>query len=322
MNKKVILSIGCNHNHTNQIHHAKEYLSKMFPGITFSDAILNPAIGKPADAPPYSNMLARFTTSLSEVALKEELKKAEELLGDTPEKRGKGTIMMDLDILQYGNEKRHLPDWERSYIKKLLRIFPIIILCLLLSQNITGQPTKEKDSEMLGIAVEYFQGGKYHEAIIAFEKLKSRYTLNPRFLAYLGMSYYKEQAYEEAVTNLELGIPELTAFSPKEQAVYIYCCAESLFKLGRYQESLRYYDMILPLVDGNDKGDVLFHSAFSHYILNGSEAITPDSAHIVTDLLTQASILYETNAKTATELQIARLKQTKNMLRGLKSAKE
>lgn len=305
----------------------------MFHGITFSDAILNPAIGKPSDAPPYSNMLARFTTTVSEEDLKRKLKKAEALLGDTQQLRKSGIIMMDLDILQYNSEKRHLPDWERDYIKQLLRIFPLLILCLFFTAAIFTAPTanasiqrntadRTNDSEMLGKAVEYFQGGKYHEAILSFEKLKRTYTLNPRFLAYLGMSYYKEQSYEDAVTNLKQGIPELTAFSPKEQAVYIYCCAESLFKLERYEESLYYYNMILPLVDGNDKADVLFHSAFSHYLLNGSEAITPDSAQIVSDLLTQASTLYQENTKTATELQIARLKQTKNMLRGLKSAKE
>lgn len=320
MNYNVLLSIGCNHNHTNQIHHAKECLSEMFPGITFSDAILNPAIGQPTDAPPYSNMLARFTTTVSEYDLKHDLKKAEAHLGDTPQLRSQGIIMMDLDILQYDNTKRHLPDWDRNYIKELLRIFPVII-CLLFSITTAAQPSKESDSNLLGIAVEYFQGGKYHEAIITFEKLKRHYTLNPRFSAYLGMSYYKEQKYEEAVENLSTAIPELTAFSPKEQAVYIFCCAESLFELGRYEEALRYYEMILPLVEGNDKGDVLFHTAFSHYLLNGNEAITPESAQTVIELLTQASILYEENANTATELQIARLKQTKNMLRGLKLAK-
>ena len=104
--------------------------------------------------------------------------------------------------------------------------------------NMKAAGENSSSQEQLTKALEYFQGGKYHEAILCFTKLQKRYKLNPRFKAYLGMCYYKEGMYEEAIENLREGIPALSSYSPKEQAVYTYYCAESLFEIGEYTESL------------------------------------------------------------------------------------
>lgn len=198
------------------------------------------------------------------------------------------------------------------------RYFLLIILICFLPLNHFGKGNaggeNTSSQEQLTKALEYFQGGKYHEAILCFTKLQKRYKLNPRFLAYLGMCYYKEGMYEEAIENLREGIPALSSYSPKEQAVYSYYCAESLFEMGEYTESIHYYDLTLSNVQGNDRADVLFHTAFAYYLRDGA---SPDNAPQLITYLSEAQSLYEANASSSTELQHARLQQTRTMLAGL-----
>jgi tetratricopeptide (TPR) repeat protein len=59
------------------------------------------------------------------------------------------------------------------------------------------------DAEKLSRAVEYFQSGKYHEALIWFSKLDKKYKLNPRFQAYMGVCCYYDGEYERAIEALE-----------------------------------------------------------------------------------------------------------------------
>ena len=71
-------------------------------------------------------------------------------------------------------------------------LFGIIALALCLSMLSWRAPHDEKpsDSELLGKAIEYFQSGKFHEALLLFDKLDNRYKLNPRFRAFLAVCYY------------------------------------------------------------------------------------------------------------------------------------
>lgn len=290
----------------------------------------------PDDTEPYANMIAECETPLSQEKLVNVLKEMEKEMGDNELMRSKGIVMMDIDLLEYNRHRYHLNDWERPYTKTLLamlaRLAMILVLLINTSNTAFSQQTtqKKQDTELLGKAVEYYQGGKYHESILAFEKLKRHYTLTPRFLAYLGFSYYKEQQYEEATENLKKSIPHLSAYSPKERAIYIYSCAESLFYQTQYDEALKYYQMALPLTEGNDKGDILFHTAFAHYLKktsshtddiqhNSIDTITKDT---VTTLLAEAMALYRANTATATPLQCARLRQCERMLQGLRGKQE
>lgn len=293
---------------------ARGYLSLAFPEIKFTRTLTSPAC--PGEG-MYSNMLAEFDTELGRTELVEELKLMETQMGDRAELRRGGKVMMDIDILRYGTEKHHLADWERPYIKRLLRytLKMVALLLMLAMPAVSGYCNdRSGEVELLGKAIEYYQGGKYHESILAFEKLNKTYKLNPRFTAYLGMSYYKEMQYEEAVKYLKRCLPDLQAYSPYEQAVYTYSCAESLFHLERYAESIKYYEQALPLVSGNDRGDVLFHNAFAHYLTQGETAE-------VMRLFSEALTAYKANATDATALQVARLRQTETMLRGMKAAK-
>ena len=302
---RFLLSIGCNVNREVQMSRVQEVLTKTFPGITFSKIITSP--DDTNEGAPYSNCIARGNTDLSEAEFCYTLKIIERQLGRTDSK----PVMMDIDLLQYGDTKRHLSDWERPYIKALLSFLLSLLVIV-----VTAAP-KATPQELLTKATEYFQGGKYHEAILNFEKLQQDYTLTPRYLAYLGFAYYKESNYEEAAKILfpllrdTTSQSSLTALSPKEQSVYLYACGESLFHIGNYTTSLDIHNRMLPLVNGLDKADVLFHIGMAHYMQgNYADAIPP---------LEEALSLYKSLATADDELHKARLNQTENMLPGLKA---
>ena len=306
---RFLLSIGCNVNRETQMSRAKEVLRKTFPGITFSEIITSP--DDTNEGAPYSNCIAKGNTDLSEAELCRTLKTIERQLGRTDSK----LVMMDLDLLQYGDTKRHLSDWERPYIKALLSL----LLCLVVIVAAAAPAGKASPQELLTKATEYFQGGKYHEAIINFEKLQQDYTLTPRYLAYLGFAYYKEGNYEDAAKTLlpllrdTTRTAAITALSPKEQSIYLYACGESLFHIGNYTSSLDIHTRMLPLVTGCDKGDVLFHIGMAHYMQgNYADAIPP---------LEEALSLYKANATAGDDLHKARLNQIDKMLPGLKKVK-
>ena len=219
-----------------------------------------------------------------------------------------------------------------------------LIVFIVLSLIPIGQAHAESASVLLGKAIEYYQGRKYHESILAFEKLRLHYQLNPRFTAYLGFSYYKEREYEDAVACLEESIPQLTAYSPFEQAIYLYACAESHFYLSQYRLALPYYQQALPLTTGLDAADINYHMAFCYYldeelsteidtldILGDSietDSIKADSVDIKVMVLRKhfgiANRLYLEASKLhpLSPLHTARLSQTTNMLRALEPKKQ
>lgn len=314
----VLLSIGANMECERQMQRAKERLTLAFPDITFTPTLSSPAYGMEPSAPPYTNMLAKFQTDKDEQQLILQLKSLEKELGDTPELRREGTVMMDLDILRFDRRRRHHDDWHRPYVRQLLDKLLMLFLAFTLSMSTSH--SREQASVLLGKAIEYYQGRKYHECVLTFEKLRKHYRLNPRFTAYLGFSYYKEQQYEEAAECLKEGIPSLSVYSPKEQAVYLYACAESLFQLGKYDEALKYYEEALPLTDGFDSADVHFHAGFCYInqvALDSLAERRKDSLALVH--LSTANTLYKETSKRAylDELHTARLAQTSAMLRAM-----
>ena len=52
--------------------------------------------------------------------LNRRLKQIETDFGRTPEKRQRGIVPIDLDILQYGDQRHHERDWQRPYVADLL----------------------------------------------------------------------------------------------------------------------------------------------------------------------------------------------------------
>ena len=121
-----------------------------------------------------------------------------------------------------------------------------------------------RDPERLGMAIEYFQSGKYHEALLIFEKLDQEYELNARYHAYMGVCCYYEWLYEDACRYLDEAIPQLDAFAPHERSVYYYCNGESHFQLHQYKEAIPYFERALTVCYENEKGDIHYRLGLCH----------------------------------------------------------
>jgi 2-amino-4-hydroxy-6-hydroxymethyldihydropteridine diphosphokinase len=66
----------------------------------------------------YLNQLCKGTTAFGFNLLNEVLKETEKRQGRTHNEDG--IVTLDLDILQYDDEKFHLRDWTRNYVKDLI----------------------------------------------------------------------------------------------------------------------------------------------------------------------------------------------------------
>ena len=100
------------------------------------------------------------------------------------------------------------------------RLLSIIVLLSSTYQACNAQITAR---ERLGMAIEYFQSGKYHESLLIFERLDKEYELDIRYKAYIGVCQYYEYDYKKACFYLDPLIDTLSVFAPHEQAVYYNC---------------------------------------------------------------------------------------------------
>ena len=120
------------------------------------------------------------------------------------------------------------------------------------------------DTERLGMAIDYFQSGKYHEALLIFEQLDEQYELNPRYHAYMGICYYHEWAYGEACKYLDEAIPQLEGFAPHERSVYYFTDGESHFQLQQYHEAIPYFEKALTVCFENEKAEINYRLGFCY----------------------------------------------------------
>jgi tetratricopeptide (TPR) repeat protein len=136
-------------------------------------------------------------------------------------------------------------------MRRLLLYFVLFLLPLTLE-------AQQKDSEKLGMALDYFQSGKYQEALNILQKLDEHYDLNPRFKAYMGVCYYYKWDYKNACRYLDETLPKLDIYAPHEQAVYYYADAESHFNQAQYGEAVPLYEKFITVCYDNEKGDAFF----------------------------------------------------------------
>lgn len=133
------------------------------------------------------------------------------------------------------------------------------VALLLATANITlSAQTVNKDTERLGMALEYFQSNKYHESLLIFQQLDKQYRLNPRFKAYIGLCYYQEWNYQKAVQYFNAALPYLEGLSPHELSVYYYAAGESYFQMERYDSAMTYFCKDAEVCYDKEKGDVYY----------------------------------------------------------------
>ena len=120
MPHQVIISLASNRYQKTNLSKARRRLEEILSDLCFSDEHWTKPIGNAVRRDDYLNQLARGTTELDEDALNVWLKQTELSFGRTQAKRLLGIVPIDLDLLEYDGEHRHLLDWQRPYVKDLL----------------------------------------------------------------------------------------------------------------------------------------------------------------------------------------------------------
>lgn len=123
---------------------------------------------------------------------------------------------------------------------------------------------QSNNMENLGKAVEYFQSGKYHEALLLFEKIGKEYKLNVRFLAYTGVCYFYDSEYEKASKVFDDVLDKTKVFAPHERSVYYYCAAKSNYHIQNYSKAVAQFEKYTLLCYDNEKGDALMRIGLCH----------------------------------------------------------
>ena len=100
---KITISLGSNTEQEQHIEEAIERLKTMFSDITFTQPQWTEPVGVVSDR--YLNCLANFTTSLPLQRLVQQLKDIETAMGDTHENHKQGIVLIDLDVIKYGDKE-------------------------------------------------------------------------------------------------------------------------------------------------------------------------------------------------------------------------
>jgi 2-amino-4-hydroxy-6-hydroxymethyldihydropteridine diphosphokinase len=119
----ILLSIGSNTFAKTNIDKAKRMLTRLFPGIIFSQPVLT----EPDDE-KYSylfrNVLAKVETGMIPEEIIDKIKQTERAVGRTPKDKYLGKVVIDIDLIKYNEEILRPLDYQREYVQQLLSAFP------------------------------------------------------------------------------------------------------------------------------------------------------------------------------------------------------
>ena len=116
---RVIIVLGSNTGDEQLLLRCQQLLEKMLTNCRHSAIIRTTPIGMEGD--DFLNSLTCGHTTLDSTALIAALKRLERRCGDRRSLRAQGRVVMDIDLLLYGDERHHLSDWQRDYIKELMK---------------------------------------------------------------------------------------------------------------------------------------------------------------------------------------------------------
>lgn len=115
----VILSLGSNTGRITNLSTAVEELKKVFTSSRVTRILLTEPVG--IECPWFANQLMAGNTTMELQDFLEAVKHIEKNCGRNERERKRGIIRIDIDMLQYDNERMHLADWSRPYIQALLK---------------------------------------------------------------------------------------------------------------------------------------------------------------------------------------------------------
>ena len=109
----VLIALGSNHHQSAHILWASQRLAALLADVTLSPILWTPDIH--GRGLWYMNRLLRARTMLSPTQLTALLKQIEQ-----ETQRTKQHVTIDLDLMQYDDQRFHLDDWQRPYIQNLI----------------------------------------------------------------------------------------------------------------------------------------------------------------------------------------------------------
>ena len=74
----------------------------------------------------FINRIALCSTAEPLDMILKDIKQMEQTCGNTDRLRRQGIVVIDIDILKYGDKKMHIDDWQRPYIQQLLKEMNLI----------------------------------------------------------------------------------------------------------------------------------------------------------------------------------------------------
>lgn len=95
-------------------------LEQSFESVRFTQIIPTEPIGERFKGKQFFNAVMVGKTHMAKSEVEEQLKRIEQLAGNTQDKRNMGVVEADIDLLMFDDEKLHEKDWQRPYIKELV----------------------------------------------------------------------------------------------------------------------------------------------------------------------------------------------------------
>ena len=115
----ILIAIGTNVI-ADRIRFVEVHLELCFENVRFTHTIPTEPIGERFKGKQFFNAVMAGNTNMAMSEVEEQLKRIEQLAGNTLDKRNMGVVEADIDLLMYDDVKLHEKDWQRSYIKELV----------------------------------------------------------------------------------------------------------------------------------------------------------------------------------------------------------
>lgn len=115
----ILIAIGTNVI-ADRIRFVEVHLEQCFENVRFTHIIPTEPIGERFKGKQFFNAVMAGKTHMAMSEVEEQLKRIEQLAGNTLDKRNMGVVEADIDLLMYDDVKLHEKDWQRSYIKELV----------------------------------------------------------------------------------------------------------------------------------------------------------------------------------------------------------
>lgn len=115
----ILIALGTNVI-ADRIRFVETCLEQSFEDVRFTQTIPTEPIGERFKGKQFYNAVMAGKTFMARNEVVEQLKRIEQLAGNTQDKRNIGVVEADIDLLMYDDEKLHEKDWQRPYIKELV----------------------------------------------------------------------------------------------------------------------------------------------------------------------------------------------------------